>query len=159
MIMQGLAALTPHAAVRIPNLHGPIRIQVRHRQGLAAESLFTLHSLTGHRTPDGTVEVERIAGFCHLRKALTNYWYDQVACIYDPGTGEAIQDLAAWAVAPLPAGTGSGMAGPPSPQSGFSNTSSRLAAAIDRAILHADAFGADDIADRLRLVRGNIQRG
>ena len=156
MIMQRLAAFTPQAAVRIANLHGPIRIRVRHRQGLAAESLFTLHSLIGHRAADGTVEVERIAGFCHLRKALTNYWYDQVACMYDPATGEAISDLAAWSVEPPPRQPGSGLEGPPPSHGGSPRRGSQLVAAIDRAILHADTFGAADIADRLRRVRGTL---
>jgi hypothetical protein len=163
MIVQGFTAAAAFSPVRISEVEKLICIRLKLKYAFAVESRFTLHSVTGIRQHDGSMEIERIAGFCHLRNALKNYWADQIDTITDPDTKLEITDLAAWlrAGASKPADLGSMEMGADTPVALRQTTQQKrglghLLRTIERAILHAETTGLPEVADRLRGIRGTL---
>jgi hypothetical protein len=91
-------------AIRIAGAEKLLKLQAVSGKVAQKESLFTLHSASGFRRGDGTVEIEKIAGYCHDRRMLRTYWLHRVHVLADAITGEEIDNLAEWISAAEPSG-------------------------------------------------------
>ena len=168
--MPGLIALaTPPHPIPSPAVAAPKRaaapdtvicIRLKQKYALSVESRFELHSVSGYRLQNGALQVERIAGFCHLKNTLKTYWLDQVESVRSP-CGEAIGDLAKWlderqpstppiAVEAIAASGNASLRGRLAEPKRQADPVSR---SIDKAIQAATVNGFGDIADRLRAIR------
>jgi hypothetical protein len=147
-------------AVRIASAGRLLRLQATSGKSAQKESLFTLHSASGFKRADGSVEIEKIAGYCHDRGMLRTYWLHRVHAISDAVTGEEIDDLAGW-IAAIEARGESGTpdqerqemtaAAQPVPQP------RNAAAAIDDAVRCALEHGDRAIAERLFRIGGLLK--
>jgi len=57
--------------------------------------LVTVHRATGHQALDGTIELEDIRGYCHLRKMARTFRVERVSNVVTVD-GEVVSDLTAW---------------------------------------------------------------
>jgi len=149
--------ILPFTAVRLSQLDRLIQIRLKTRSGLLSPSRFTLHSMIGQRLPGGRLQMERIAGFCHLRGCLKCYAAEQLEAVQDPENGDDIDDLSAWLASRQ-------VTAPAVPDMRRDAVDKRVAAreaavkvrhvnsvalAIDKAIVCASSRGLDEVAERL----------
>lgn len=64
----------------------------------ATRRRVTIHRAIGHQRPDGSIALEAVAGYCHLRKMARTFRIDGIADIVTDD-GEVVSDLAAWILA------------------------------------------------------------
>ena len=154
-----------YSPVKIADLNRVICIRLKLRYALAVESRFTLHSASGTRLKDGSVQIDRVAGFCHLRNALQNYWAEQIATMRDPETSEEINDLGSWLISQPRSPDEDDGAGlrrrdrpsrPPREEVVQKRQRGQLAKTLEKAISHAEAYGFSDIASRLQGIRATL---
>jgi hypothetical protein len=168
MAMQDTVSPCAFTPVRLTQLDKIIQLRLKNKYALAAASRFTLHSVTGFRMPDGRLQVERIAGFCHLRNCLKNYWVEQIDSLQDPATSEDIADLAQWLALhpPPPANTAvlaaqDAAARRADARADVAQARQRITVirAVDKAIACATSRGLDDVASRLTKIREALEDG
>ena len=148
--------------VRLPGSEKLLRIQATSGKCPQKESLFTLHSAIGFRRADNSIEIEKIAGFCHDRRMLRTYWLHRIHQLVDAATSEEIHDLAAWIAtkqeADMAMGATESCIASGSHDDLRSNAStaarSNTGPAIDEAVRFALMLGDRDIAERLFRIGG-----
>jgi hypothetical protein len=152
-------------SVRLLQLDAVVHLRLKPKSSQMADGLFTLHSVTGFRMPDGRLQLERIAGFCHVRHCLKTYWVEQIDALQDPDTSETIADLARW-LAARPA-TSESRIGAAAQDAVTQRASARgdlvqtrqrvtVLRAIEKAIACAVDRGLDDVAARLTSIRETL---
>ena len=146
--------------VRLTGPEKLLRIQATSGKCPQKESLFTLHSAIGFRRADNSIEIEKIAGFCHDRRMLRTYWLHRVHQLVDATTSEEIHDLATWIASkqePDMTNTQSCLDNAPDDER-RSNAAiaarSNTGPAIDEAVRFALMLGDRDIAERLFRIGG-----
>ncbi len=165
MIKRAFQTFQDVASVRIPVTERLIRLQTSNGKWRERERLFTLHSASGIQQPDGAVELEEIAGYCHERRMLRTYRLRHVQVMIDAATGMEIADLADWieasqVQAPALSGDDVGGAWPDARQArtgapaGQGGRPQSAAEAIDDAVRCAWQNGDREIAERLFRIGG-----
>ncbi len=96
MSQRGFIDFQDIPAIRMQGAERTVRLQISGARYSGKETLFTLHSASGFRRADGTVTLEKIAGYCHERRMLRTLWLHRVVAITDIATGEPITDIADW---------------------------------------------------------------
>jgi hypothetical protein len=162
--MLGLVAETASSPRRLSPMNTIICIRLKQKYALAVDSRFELHSVSGFRLQNGALQIERIAGFCHLRNTLKTYWLDQVESVRTP-SGEPIDDLAKFLDERQPdmtddaSGAGPNAAGL-AMRSRLAEPKRQLGSvtrSIEKAIEAAATNGFSDIADRLRGIKSLLE--
>jgi hypothetical protein len=141
-------------AIRIAGSERLLKLQAVSGKCPQKESLFTLHSASGFRRGDGTIEIEKIAGYCHDRRMLRTYWLHRVHMVADAVTGEEIDNIGEWiATAEL----GGAVTDHAVTASGSPAAGRNAAAAIDEAVRCALEQGDRDMAERLFRIGGLLK--
>jgi hypothetical protein len=158
--MHGQVAAASSPPRRLSPANTVICIRLKQKYSLPVDSRFELHSVSGFRLQNGTIQIERIAGFCHMKNALKTYWLDQIESMRSLG-GEPIDDLSTWLDQRQPELPQVDASGNPEPADFVvrgpiaepKRQASSVSRSIEKAIDAAAANGFTDIADRLRVIK------
>ena len=90
------SSLCAFAPVRMTGLATAVRVQLKHARLPRRVTTFTLHTVSGSRLSGGGLQLDEIAGFCHLLGCLKTYSAHQIISMQDPESNADISDLQQW---------------------------------------------------------------
>jgi hypothetical protein len=75
-----------------------VDVLLKYRDGVGevTERLATVRQLTGTLHRDGSITLESMIAYCHLRKDARTFMFSRVVSAADPETGEVIDDVPTW---------------------------------------------------------------
>lgn len=81
--------------VNVDELALPVTLDYLSGEGERTRRLVTVHRAVGSQMPDGTIALDEIHGYCHLRKMARTFRIDRIReAVTDDG--EVITDFAGW---------------------------------------------------------------